>query len=128
MQKVLATILCLVAYVGGLVIVTIMTPRLLRRNFDEGFFMGIAAADILGGLLAFAAVGIIFGLYNGSGAVRVIDFVMLAIIAGISLRISIRSFRPTYLTSAVRASSIIAGSYCLLLALAALYAIIQMIV
>lgn len=90
--------------------------------------MGIAAADIIGGLLAFAAVGIMFAVYNGSGVVRVIDFVMLAIIAGVALRISIRSFRPTYLVNVVKASSIIAGSYCLLLALAALYAIIQMIV
>jgi hypothetical protein len=128
MSKVIETLLCLVAYAGGLVIISTATPRILKHNFDEGLFMGIAAAAIAGGLLAFAPIGILFSIYNGTTPVRVINFVMLAAILGISLRIAIRSFRPTYMTNVVRVSGILAGSYCVLLVLAALYAIIQMIV
>ena len=49
MSPVLLTFLSLAAYICGLVMLVKVTPHLLKRNFDEGFFMGIAAADILGG-------------------------------------------------------------------------------
>ena len=126
MSPALLTFLSLVAYVCGLVVLVKVTPQLLRRNFDEGFFMGIAAADIFGGLLIFAPVGIIFALFNGSYAVRIVDVILLLVTGIIALRTSIRSFRPTYPAGVFRVSSILAGSYCLLLVGAAIYIIIFM--
>ncbi len=128
MSIVILTILCLLAFAGGLVILAMMTPRILKRNFDEGLFLGIAAADIAGGLLVFAPVGIMFAEYNGSIGVRILDFIMLAIIAAVSMFIAIRSFRPAYTANVVKVSSVLAGSYCLLLLLAALYVLLKMFV
>ena len=53
MSPVLLTFLSLAAYICGLVMLVKVTPHLLKRNFDEGFFMGIAAADVFAGLLIF---------------------------------------------------------------------------
>ncbi len=126
MSPVLLTFLSLVAYVCGLVMLVKVTPHLLKRNFDEGFFMGIAAADILGGLLIFAPVGLIFALFNGSVGVRIVDVILLLVTGIVALRTSIRSFRPTYPAGVFRVSSILAGSYCLLLVGAAFYIIVLM--
>jgi len=56
MSPALLTFLSLVAYVCGLVVLVKATPQLLKRNFDDSFFMGIAAADIFAGLLIFMSV------------------------------------------------------------------------
>ena len=69
MQPVVWTVIGLIAYIGGLAIILTMTPRLLKLRFDEGLFMGIAAADVFGGLLAFAPVGLTFALFNGASVV-----------------------------------------------------------
>src|SRR5579863_3419773 len=71
------TLLSLVVYVGGLVILVWVTPHLLVRSSDEGLFMGIAAADIFGGMLAFGAVTITFGIFSGNFGSRVLDFFLL---------------------------------------------------
>ena len=126
MSPVLLTFLSLIAYICGLVMLVKITPRLLRRKFDDGYFMGIAAADIFGGLLIFAPVGIIFALFNGSYAVRIIDVILLLVIGIVALRTAMRSFRPTYPAGVFRVSSILASSYCLLLVGAAIYIIIFM--
>src|SRR4249920_1383966 len=96
MQLALWTLIGLVAYVCGLAIVLTMTPRLLKLRYDEGLFMGIAAADVLGGMMAFAPLAITFALFNGSFGVKILDFLLLAGIFVVGLRMSLRSFRPRY--------------------------------
>src|SRR5258706_227998 len=77
MQPVLLTVIGVIAYIFGLLIIITVTPRLLKLNFDEGLFMGIAAADVFGGILAFAPVGITFALFNGTFGIKILDFYCL---------------------------------------------------
>jgi hypothetical protein len=118
----------LVAYIGGLVIIWQVTPRLLGRSYDEGLFMAIAALDIVGALLAFGAVVVTFALFNGAIGIRIMDFLLLVGILLLGVRMAWFSFRPRLLANTVRVSQVIAGVYCLCLALAALYYIVQMFV
>jgi len=124
MQPVLLTVIGVIAYIFGLLIIITVTPRLLKLNFDEGLFMGIAAADVFGGILAFAPVGITFALFNGTFGIKILDFLLLVGILIVGLRMSLRSFRPRYPAGTIQVSRILAGSYCLLLLAAALYAIV----
>ena len=124
MQPVVWTLIGLVAYVCGLVIVITMTPRLLKLRYDEGLFMGIAVVVVLGGIMAFAPLAITFALFNGSLGVKILDFLLLAGIFVVGLRMSLRSFRPRYAGGTFQVSRILAGSYCLLLLAASMYCII----
>jgi hypothetical protein len=126
MLFVLVTLASLIAYIGGLFIVIKVTPLLLSRHYDEGLFMGIAVADIVGGILAFAAVTVTFALFNGTQNVitRIFDTVLLVGIFLIAIRMSLRSFRPRIVAGTFLVSRILAGSFCLLLTLAAIYAIV----
>jgi len=124
MQQFLLTLACLIAYAGGLVILVKVTPRLLSLSFDEGMFMGIAAADVFGAILAFGAVGITFALFNGYIPIRVLDFLLLVGILIVGIHMSLRSFRPRSIKDTFPVSRVIAGSYCLLLFVAALYLIV----
>jgi hypothetical protein len=126
MSYVLWTLASLIAYVGGLIILMKVTPLLLRRSYDEGMFMAIAAGDVFGGLFVFGAVTLTFALFSGSFAIRVLDFLLLLGIVIVSARLSYTSFRSSMLRKN-RASSIIAGSYCLLLVLAALYFLVLLL-
>jgi hypothetical protein len=126
MLLVLGTLVSLIAYIGGLFIVIKVTPLLLFRQYDEGLFMGIAVADIVGGILAFAAVMVTFALFNGTQNVitKVFDTVMLVGIFLIAVRMSLHSFRPRTVAGTFLVSRILAGSFCLLLTLAAIYTIV----
>lgn len=128
MQPVLLILIGLVAYVCGLVIVITVTPRLSKLRFDELMFMAIAAAEVIGGILAFAPIGINFALYNGAFAIKVLDFLLLVGIFIVGLRMSIRSFRPRYMAGTFQVSRILAGSYCILLLVAAAYYIVLLFV
>jgi hypothetical protein len=124
MQIALWTLIGLVAYVCGLWIVITMTPRLLKLSYDEGLFMGIAAADVLGGMMAFAPLAITFALFNGSFGVKILDFLLLVGIFYVGLRMSLRSFRPRSIGGTFRVSRVLVGSYCLLLLAASVYCIV----
>jgi hypothetical protein len=124
MQPVIWMLIGLVAYVCGLILVIAMTPRLLYLRYDEGLFMVIAVAVVLGGILAFAPLAITFALFNGSFGVKILDFLLLAGIFVVGLRMSLRSFRPRYGSGTFQLSRILAGSYCLLLLAASMYCII----
>ncbi len=128
MQRVLLTLIVLVAYICGLVIIVAVTPRLWRLKFDEGLFIGIAAADVLGGILAFAPIGITFALFNGAFGIKVLDFLLLVGIFIAGLRTSLRSFRPRYKGGTFQLSRILVGSYSLLLVAAAVYSIVLLFV
>lgn len=127
MQPVVWTVIGLIAYIGGLAIILTMTPRLLKLRFDEGLFMGIAAADVFGGLLAFAPVGLTFALFNGAFGIRVLDFLLLVGIVVVALRIAVRSFRPRYMAGTFQTTRMLAGGYGLLLLAAALYSMVLLI-
>src|SRR5258708_18565317 len=115
MQPVLLTVIGVIAYIFGLLIIITVTPRLLKLNFDEGLFMGIAAADVFGGILAFAPVGITFALFNGRFGIKILDFLLLVGILIVGLRMSLRSFRPRYPPGTFQVSRILAAEHCLLL-------------
>lgn len=127
MQSVVWTLIGIVAYVCGLVIVVTMTPRLWKFNYDEWMFMGFAAAIVLGGILAFVPLAITFALFNGSLGVKIFDFLLLVGIFVVGLRMSLRSFRPRYAGGTFRVSRILAGSFCLLLLAASVYCIILLL-
>ena len=124
MQPVVWTLIGLVAYVCGLVMVVTMTPRLWKFNYDEWMFMGYAVAIVSGGILAFMPLAITFALFNGSLGVKIFDFLLLVGIIVIGLRMSLRSFRPRFAGGTFQVSRILAGSFCLLLLAASVYCII----
>lgn len=124
MQPVVWTLLGLVAYIFGLVIVITMTPRIWKFKYDEWKFMGYAVVVVSGGILAFVPLAITFALFNGSFGVKIFDFLLLAGIFVVGLRMSLRSFRPRFAGGTFQVSRILAGSFCLLLLAASAYCII----
>ena len=124
MQPALWTLIGLVSYVCGLLIVMTITPRLLKLRFDEGLFMGFAAAIVIGGMLAFAPLAITFALFNGTIGVKILDLLLLVGILLVGLRMSLRSFRPRSSDGMFRVSRILVGSYCFLLLAASAYCIV----
>ena len=101
---------------------------LLKRRFDDVFFMGLAAAIITGSLLAFTPVGVTFAFFNSTFAVRTLDVILLSGIVIVVARTGYRCFRPGYTMEVVRLSGILAGSYYLLVLGLAVYAIVLMFV
>ena len=99
---------------------------LLKRRFDDVFFMGLAAAIILGSLLAFAPVGVTFAFFNSAFAVRTLDVILLLGIAVVVIRMTYWSFRPSYKMEVIRLSGILAGSYYLLVLGLTAYALVLM--
>jgi len=124
MQSVVWTLIGLIAYVCGLVIVITMTPRLWKFKFDEWMFMGYAVAVVSGGILVFVPLAITFALFNGSLGVKIFDFLLLVGIFVVGLRMSLRSFRPRNAGGTFQVSRILVGSFCLLLLAASVYCII----
>lgn len=123
MQYVLWTFLSIVAYIGGLVIIIRATPPLAVRSFDEGLFMGIAALDILGAMLAFGAFIVTYGLYSGSLPIKVLNFFMLLGIAIIAGRLGFTTYRPRSTIKTLPISRLIVIVYCLFLIGIALYCV-----
>src|SRR5258708_27704153 len=126
MHPVLLTVIGVIAYIFGLLIIITVTPRLLKLNFDEGLFMGIAAAGVFGGILAFAPVGITFALFNGTFGIKILDFLLLVGILIMGLRMALRSFRLRYPAGTFQVSHILAGSYFLLLLACCRYATVRL--
>ncbi len=126
MSGFLLILLCLVFYGGGLVVLYKVTPLLLKRRFDDVFFMGLAAAIITGSLLAFAPVGITFAFFNSTFAARTVDVILLLGIAVVVIRMTFWCFRPSYKMEVIRLSGILAGSYYLLVLGLTVYALVLM--
>jgi hypothetical protein len=124
MQPVVWTLIGLIAYVCGLVILVTMTPRLWKFRYDEGMFMGFAVAVVSGGILVFVPLAITFALFNGSLGVKILDFLLLIGILVVGLRMSLRSFLPRYAGGTFQASRILAGSFSLLLLATSVFCII----
>jgi hypothetical protein len=128
MSGFLLTVLCLISYGAGLAVLLKVTPLLVKRSFDNVFFMGLAAAVIIGSLLVFAPVGITFGFFNSAFAVRTLDVILLLGIAFVVIRLTYRCFRPSYKMEVIRLSGILAGSYYLLVLGLTAYALLLMFV
>lgn len=128
MQPIVWTIIGLVAYLCGLVIIITMAPRLVKLNYDEGLFMGYAILVVIGGIMAFTPLAITFAIFNGSVGVKILDFLLLVGIVVVCLRIVLRSFRSRYASGTFKVSRVLAGSYCLLLVLASLYCMILLFI
>jgi hypothetical protein len=124
MQPVVWTLIGLIAYICGLVILVTMTPRLWKFRYDEWMFMGFAVAVVSGGILVFVPLAITFALFNGSLGVKIFDFLLLIGILVVGLRMSLRSFLLRYAVGTFQASRILAGSFSLLLLAASVYCII----
>ena len=128
MQYVLWVIMSLIGYVAGVYILLRVTPMLLHRQYDEGFFMGIAALDIVGALLAFGGVIIPLLLFSGSLGIRIFAVLFLLGILFVAVRLALRSLRPRITTDTFLVSRIIAGIYSIFLALASLYYLVQVFI
>ncbi len=90
--------------------------------------MGLAAAVIIGSLLAFAPIGVLFAYFNSVLSVRIFDVVLLLGIAVVAIRTAYRCFRPIYSMDVVRLSGILAGSYYVLVLGLTAYALVLMFV
>ena len=125
MQIFLLTLVSLLSYIGGLLIIIRITPKLLVSSYDEGLFMGWAAVDIIGAILCFGAVAVTFIAFNGNLGVKIVDFFLLVGIVLVAARAALASFRPQ-LVHTLRVSRIIAGSYGVCLVAAALFYMVQL--
>ena len=120
MSFALWTFACLIGYVAGLIILVRITPLITVRAYDEGMFMAIMAIDIFGGIFAFGAVAVTFALFSGNFPIRILDFFLLAGILVVGAGMAYNSLRPYSHKRTHLVSRIVAGVYCLALALAAL--------
>jgi hypothetical protein len=127
MSYVLLTFASIIAYIAGLFVVAKVTPKLLAHSFDEGLFMGIAVLIVLGSLLAFGAVVATYVVFNAAVGIKILDFVLLVGIFIIATRVALSSLR-LHIAGTYRVSRVLAGGYCLLLAVAAVCYIIQLFV
>jgi hypothetical protein len=124
MDTIVASLLSVFAYIVGLTILWKITPKLLTHSFDEPIFAGIATLDILGAGLAFGAIVITLGLFNGSLQIKLIDLLLVLGIFGVSIGMASYCLRPRVKTFWI--SQWLAGAYCLFLAGAAGYYTVQL--
>ncbi|WP_338257401.1 hypothetical protein [Dictyobacter halimunensis] len=104
------------------------TPMLLARSYDEGLFMAIAAADILGAILAFGGIIVMLAIFNANIFIKIIDFILLIGVMLITARLAMFSLRPRYATRINKVSQIAAGIYCICLVVAAVYCMVQLFI
>lgn len=127
MSNIVWVLFSIVAYIGGLYLMLRTTPMLLARSYDEGLFMVIAAGDILGAILAFGGIVVIFATFNGSTLVKVISVILLLGVLLITGRLALFSLRPRYVAGTNKVSRIITGIYCICLVISSVYYMVQMI-
>ncbi len=114
------TLLSLVVYIIGIVVLIRTTPHLLRYAYDQPAFTSYAALEIIGALCAFGAVTVTYGLFSGSFAIQLLDFLLLVGIVVVGSILSYKCFKSS-LNKVMLATRIMAGIYFLLLIVASLY-------
>ncbi|WP_052888952.1 hypothetical protein [Thermogemmatispora carboxidivorans] len=115
-------LLGLLVYIAALVVLTRATARLRYYRFDEAGFLGMAALDIVAGILLFSAVATPLVLLTGNN-VEIIEGHVLALLLllGVVLVAGVMAWRSLGWTpSSQTLSRLLGGLYCLLLAVAAL--------
>jgi hypothetical protein len=110
----------------GLVLLWKITPRLRSYQVDELAFIGAAMLDVLAGILLFSAVAIPPTILAAStieaieGRVLALLFLLgIVLVAGST---ALRSF--FWSPGSLVLSRVLAGGYCLLLTVAALFALV----
>ena len=123
MQATTLTLLSLVAYIAGLILLFRVAPLLVKRSFDDLLFIPVAAVAILGAMLAFGAVGITYSVFSGNIPIRVLDAFLLIVLLIVTIRMARQAFRPRYGIGigTNRVSRIITGCFFIVLAIAAVY-------
>jgi hypothetical protein len=124
MEDMLVSLLCILAYIVGLVIIWKVTPRLLSHSFDELTFVGVAALDIAGAFLAFGAIVVTLGLFNGAFGIKLMDLLLLIGILAVSVSMTLFCLRSH--AKPFRISQCLAAAYCIFLVGAAVYYTIQL--
>jgi len=123
MQAFLWLLVCLVAYIVGLVIIVRITRRLLFCSYDDVKFMAFAVLDILGAFLVFGSIVISLGIFDGNVGIRSLDFILLVVVILITASVAFSCFRNG--RQGVQFISRYGASiFCLFLSLAALYEIV----
>lgn len=122
-MQVLIAVLCLLAYIGGLILLVRITPRLIKSSYDDAIFIGIAAAAVFGAMLIFGAVGVLSTIFSGVFAVRALNVVLMFVLFFVTLRVALRTLRPNYQTSinSQRISRILTGCFFLFLTAITVY-------
>src|SRR5579859_7740185 len=93
MQAFLWLLVCLVAYIVGLVIIVRITRRLLFCSYDDVKFMAFAVLDILGAFLVFGSIVISLGIFDGNVGIRSLDFILLVVVILITASVAFSCFR-----------------------------------
>jgi hypothetical protein len=124
------TLISLVAYIAGLILLFKIAPVLVKRSFDDPLFIAVAAVAVLGGMLAFGAIGVTYYVWNGNLAIRLLDSILLIILLIIAISISRTTFRPRYGigVGTDQLSRALAGSFFLFLAVAAAFVLVWLFV
>ncbi len=121
----LETLLSLVAYIVGLVLILKATPRLLFRSYDEIRFMVLAVLAILGAFLTFGGIVVSLAVWDGNIGIKAVDFILLVLVILITGRMAVSCFRNTK-QDVQFVSRYAAGVFCLFLSLSAVYYIVAL--
>jgi hypothetical protein len=125
MQAFLLTLVSLVAYIVGLVLVVQVTRKLLFYSYDDARFMVFAVLDILGAFLVFGSIVLSLDVLHGNLGIRALDFILLVVVILITGRVAFSCFLNNR-RGVQFVSRYGAGVFCLFLSLAALYEIIEL--
>jgi hypothetical protein len=125
MQSFLWTLMSLVVYIAGLILIMKVTPKLLFCAYDDPWFMGFAVLDILGALLVFGSIVVSLSVFYGALGIKFLDFMLLVVVIILTGRMALFCFR-NYRQGVQQVSRYGAGFFCLFLLLAALYSIVQL--
>ncbi|GCE21191.1 hypothetical protein [Dictyobacter kobayashii] len=69
-----------------------------------------------------------YAVFNANIVIKIIDFLLLIGVLLITARLAMFSLRPRYAAGTNKISQIVAGIYCICLAVAAVYYMIQLFV
>jgi hypothetical protein len=123
MQAFLWMLVCLVAYIVGLILIVRVTRKLLFCSYDDVWFMVFAVLDILGAFLVFGSIVISLGIFDGNIGIRALDFILLVVVILITGSVAVSCFRNGR-RGVQFVSRYGASIFCLFLSLAALYEIV----
>jgi len=130
MQATTLTLLSLIAYIAGLILLFRIAPILVKRSFDDPLFIAVAAVAILGAMLTFGAVGVTYNVFSGNIPIRVLDALLLIVLLIATIRMARSALSPRYGIGigTSRISRILAGSFFIVLTIAALYVLVLLFV
>ncbi|GCE28681.1 hypothetical protein KDA_41650 [Dictyobacter alpinus] len=90
--------------------------------------MAIAAADILGAILSFGGIVIMYAVFDANIVIKIVDFLLLIGVLLITARLAMFSLRPRYVAGTNKISQIVAGIYCICLVVSSIYYMVQIFI